>query len=64
MSAVPLAFSISMRDVSARCCSSNVAFSWLAISRWVSTTHQLVREHDVLDVDALGLHLVLAEVAA
>ncbi len=37
MLAVPLAFSISMRDVSARCCSSNVAFSWLAISRWVST---------------------------
>ena len=38
MLAVPFAFSISMRDVSARCCSSNVAFSWLAISRWVSTT--------------------------
>ena len=38
MLAVPLAFSISMRDVSARCCSSNVDFSWLAISRCVRTT--------------------------
>ncbi len=63
MSAVPLAFSISMRDVSARCCSSKVAFSWLAISRWVSTAHQLGGEHDVLDVDAPRLDLVLAEVA-
>ena len=29
--------------VCARCCSSNVAFSWLAISRWVSTIDELLR---------------------
>ena len=38
MSAVPLAFSISMRAVWARCISSKVAFSWFAISRLVSTS--------------------------
>ncbi len=38
MSAVPFAFSISMRDVCARCISSYVAFSWFAISRLVSTS--------------------------
>ena len=58
MSAVPFAFSISMRAICARCCSSNVAFSWLAISRWVSTSTSSSREHDVLDVDAPGLDLV------
>ena len=37
MSAVPFAFSISTRAVCARSSSAKVAFSWLAISRWVST---------------------------
>ena len=62
MSAVPFAFSTSTRAISARSSSAYVAFSWFAISRLVSTEHELVRELDVLDVHAAGLDVVRVEV--
>ena len=64
MSAVPFAFSTSTRAICARSCSTYVAFSWLAISRWVRTVDELLRELDVLDVDAARLDVVRGEVRA
>ena len=60
MSAVPFAFSISMRDVSRALLLLERRLLLVGDLALGQHLDELLREHDVLDVDALRLDLVLA----